>query len=166
MDKYLFLDVDGVLNSEDFYDKISQDEQIRNFENKYPGLEKSIYWELSCFDPEAVERLNRLIERTNCKLIVSSTWRLDSNLPITFERVGIKHKIDGVTPYFPGKYRGFEIKDFLSKIKEEYVYCILDDDSDMLPEQESYFINTSPITGLTDEDVNKAIKILNNYDEH
>lgn len=164
--KILFLDVDGVLNSHNFYKNEPQHEQIENLKKEYPGLESSVYWELSCFDKKAVERLNRLLEETNCYLIVSSTWRLDSNLPTTFKRVGIKHKIDGITPYLPGKYRGNEIKQFLDNIKGKYTYCILDDDSDMLPEQEPYFIHTSIEIGLTEDDVNKAIKILNRYDEH
>lgn len=165
MDKYLFLDIDGVLNSENFYET-SQDEQIREFFYKYPNLSEYDWWILSCYDPVAVKRLNRLIEETNCKLIVSSSWRVDSRLPTIFIKIGINHRIDGVTPYLPGQDRGVEIKQFLDEIKGDYVYCILDDDSDMLMEQEPYFINVSCVTGLTDEDVNKAIKILNNYDEH
>lgn len=39
-------------------------------------------------------------------------------------------------------------------------------DCDMLPEQLNNFVHTDYRVGLTEDDVNKAIKILNNYDEH
>jgi hypothetical protein len=60
-------------------------------------------------------------------------------------------------------YRGSEIKWYLDhNIKEDYVYCILDDDHDMLKEQSEYFVNTSNPNGLTDKLTEKAIDILNN----
>lgn len=48
-----------------------------------------------------------------------------------------------------------------NKVEEDYAYVILDDDTDMLLEQANYFINTDPTKGLTREDAEKAIKILN-----
>ncbi len=42
-------------------------------------------------------------------------------------------------------------------------YCILDDD---LLTQLDNFIQTDFRVGLTEDNVNKAIKILNRYDEH
>eukprot|EP01083_Nonionella_stella_P041494 112483_1 len=51
--KLLFLDVDGVLNT---YDTIS----------KYDTVDKSI-----------IQRLAQIIEMTNCKIVLSSTWRTD-----------------------------------------------------------------------------------------
>lgn len=47
------------------------------------------------------------------------------------------------------------------KLGKDYVYVILDDDTDMLLEQKKYFIKCNPNEGLTLENINKAIKILN-----
>ena len=47
------------------------------------------------------------------------------------------------------------------KLGKDYVYVILDDDTDMLLDQKKYFIKCDPEEGLTLENVNKAIKILN-----
>ena len=43
----------------------------------------------------------------------------------------------------------------------DYSYVILDDDSDMLYEQKDNFIHTDALLGLSQNDVVKAIKILN-----
>lgn len=48
---------------------------------------------------------------------------------------------------------------------EPYNYVILDDDSDMLDKQLPYFIQTGWMKwGLSDEDVEQAIHILNDTD--
>ena len=49
-----------------------------------------------------------------------------------------------------------------SKKNEIESYVILDDDSDMLPDQMNNFIRVDANIGLTYSDVCKAIKILNN----
>jgi hypothetical protein len=41
-----------------------------------------------------------------------------------------------------------------------YNYCIVDDDSDMLPEQLPYFVQTDNQHGLLDEHVDRIVKIL------
>lgn len=50
---------------------------------------------------------------------------------------------------------------WLKEKQEPYKYVILDDDSDMLDTQSNNFIRTDWRAGLTEENVNKAIKILN-----
>jgi len=45
--------------------------------------------------------------------------------------------------------------------QNEYNYCIIDDDTDMLYEQRNNFVNTDPQTGLTLDNVSKVIEILN-----
>lgn len=61
-----------------------------------------------------------------------------------------------------GNDRGSEIQEWLDKQTEPYRYIILDDDSDMLDCQLPYFIQTDWLKwGLSDEDVEQAIHILN-----
>ena len=113
-------------------------------------------------DSRAVERLNRITDATKAKIVVSSTWRSDSNLQEVFTLVGIKEPIYDVTPYMRSRHRGSEIQEWLDKQTEPYKYIILDDDSDMLDCQLPYFIQTDWLKwGLSDEDVEQAIHILN-----
>ena len=58
MKKIIFLDIDGVLNSET-YDK-----------NRTAGA----------IDPECAKRLNRIIKETNADIVISSSWKLSPSL--------------------------------------------------------------------------------------
>ena len=166
MSKYLFLDVDGVLNSEAFYTEISQNDRMLKIHKENPSMPGQMIYKLSNFYPKAVERLNRRFRETECKLVVSSSWRFDSDLKELFKMVGIQQEIFGITGISQTRYRGFEIQNYLDTQKDVLSYCILDDDCDMLPTQLDSFIQTDFRVGLTEDNVNKAIKILNKYDEH
>lgn len=172
--KIIFLDIDGVLNSEKWYKE--------RFDKKlYPNLEG---YPLCEFDPLTIEQLNLLTDKTNAKIVISSTWRMGrtiDELKKLFEEVGIKGEIIGITPHLTfsdghGVDRGNEIKRWIDlncirwwdKIfdeKEKNItlesYVILDDDPDMLLEQKDNFVRTSWRDGLTALHTRKAIKILN-----
>jgi hypothetical protein len=47
------------------------------------------------------------------------------------------------------------------EIGVDFNYVILDDDSDMLLEQAEHFVKTDTLLGLSEDDVERAIKILN-----
>lgn len=167
MSKYLFLDIDGVLNHDTWFNSPSYKNNQAN-------------WQVSMFDPACVERVNRILQETGAKLVVSSSWRDMKDLPEIFAGVGLPTEFD-TTPYaeiiYPNAFpitdffsdetdirywRGSEIKWYLDhNAKEEYTYCILDDDCDMLEEQLEYFVRTSNPQGLIDELTKKAINILN-----
>ena len=76
INKYLFLDVDGVLNSVSWY----REEWNKN--HVYPQGD---------FDPKCVELVNRIVEETGCKVVVSSSWRTESNLQSIFDKVGLEY---------------------------------------------------------------------------
>ena len=147
INKYLFLDVDGVLNSVSWY----REEWSKN--HAYPQGD---------FDPKCVELVNRIVEETGCKVVVSSSWRTESNLQSIFDKAGLKFKIHSITPF--GSHRGCEIQEWLDSQTEPYVYAIVDDDRDMLSHQRKYFIKTNTVIGITDEDVRHIINILNRND--
>ena len=153
--KIIFVDVDGVFNSETYYRKRAESGDVR----PYP---------LSEFDPEAVAQVNRIIEETGAKLVVSSSWRFVKDLKNIFEQVGFSNEcLDfEITPYL-GTIRGLEIKkymeDYLDKHPEDEIesYCIIDDDIDMLYEQKDNFVNCDAYYGgLTKEKADEVIKIL------
>ena len=179
MKKYLFLDIDGVLNHDGWF---CSDGYKRNQSN----------WKISMFDPKCVERVNRILDETGARLVVSSSWRGMTDLKDIFEGVGLPTEFD-CTPYADHIYpdldpikdldnddirywRGSEIKYWLEhNSTKPYTYCILDDDCDMLDEQLDNFINTvgdsvhqsklyefNGGSGLTEKCVERAIKILNN----
>lgn len=166
--KIVFLDIDGVLNSDKFYRRRGEPDFKSEDEPPYP---------LSEFDPESVGLLNKIINETNASIVVSSSWRIGRSieeLKELFNSVGIEGEIIGKTPSsLPrSKYgetvRGDEIKLWLSifegsfntenfKNKGTVNYVILDDDNDMLPEQRDNFFRTDFMLGLTEEKANLII---------
>lgn len=154
----LICDLDGVVNSETFYAKRANGEYG---DKPYP---------LSEFDPEAVAQVNRIIEETGAKLVISSSWRFDKNLRNIMEQVSFSEKcLDfEITPYL-GTIRGLEIKKYIEKYPDKHngdeieTYCIIDDDIDMLYEQKDNFVKTDAYYGgLTKEKADEVIRILNN----
>jgi hypothetical protein len=183
--KVIFLDIDGVLNSNDWYVYRRDNVPMDSVSAQYPFYE---------FDPRAIERLNRIIESTEAKIVVSSSWRHGEtveSMQILFDRIQLKGEIIGLTPSLhckkpyidSGGYtipRGCEIDWWLKnegdfqrinwsrEEQQKYIdkaivknYIILDDDSDMLFGQREHFIHTPFMHGLIDEHVEMAISILN-----
>lgn len=169
--KFLFLDIDGVLNHQDWYHKTW--EHRKKQEVVYPYSE---------FDPECVERVNRILKETGAKLVVSSSWRDDIYLSDIFKEVGLPTEFDKTIGFFASsqlgfKTRGQEINYYLTKgsdcINKNIRYAILDDDNDFTNEQKlSSLFRTaaSPCdepyeknegTGLTEKLTNKIIDYLN-----
>ena len=150
--KVLFLDIDGVLNHNKFYQNRSNTKLVHD---NYPYNE---------FDPISVSHLNKILDETDAKLVVSSSWRVDSNLQDTFKEVGIRHKIYGITPWLIGKniHRGDEINEYIVNNGNVEKYCILDDIDDFHENQKPFFIKCKAYEdGLNLETANKAIEILN-----
>lgn len=153
MNKLIFLDIDGVL---DTY--------------------KSHYM----LDPVLLDRLGKILGRTGAWIVVSSSWRA-SNVPDTVEfmtdydnpRVGsnpfpFTDKVVGVTPILYSVVdgdidrpatRGEEIAAYL-KVHSCDNYVILDDCDEMLRDQWPHLVLVNDEVGLTEADVEKAVGIL------
>lgn len=165
MVKIIFLDIDGVLNSQLFY--------VHGRPGGV-GLRSDI-------DPVPVEFLNELIADTGAKVVVSSTWRLGRSteeLQTLLNQSGFTGEIIGKTKDLRPRVSGTEsdsilrgneilcwIKENQDLIKQDYWtfkhYVIFDDDSDMLYWQRDNFIQTDGYVGLTPTNTWKAKKILN-----
>ena len=163
MTKYIFLDIDGVLNSEHTWD-----DKMSNF-----------------ICDQYLENLRNIVEKTEAKIILSSSWRVyfgeytkepRNIFAIHLVQALAKHnlKLHDMTPCIKGKFsneRGLEIRTYIDKhnIKD---YVVIDDEefSDFRTHLDmSKFIQTKfgkentsiEDEGLSKEVATKAIEILN-----
>lgn len=160
--KVIFLDVDGVLNSED-------DLLIYREKNKITGC--ILYAEV---EDRPLKLLKEIVDKTFAKIVVSSSWRIgcERNGRQSIFGRGLYEKLEkrlkdygmeiyDITPSLgTGTQRGDEIREWLSQNETEN-FIILDDDSDMCEYVETkHFIQTTYKRGLTEELKNKAIAVL------
>ena len=146
MIKVLFLDCDGVLNS-------NSDLSVRSGRSETID---SIY----VLDMKKVRLLQKIVEDTGCKIVLSSVWRLHDEGIKTLEYYGIN--IHDVTPSISGP-RGAEIRYWINNSTDMvYRYAIVDDDSDMLPDQFVNFFQTDPDYGLTETIAYRITHFMNN----
>lgn len=147
----IFLDVDGVLNS------------INKLIETYNKTHKPHSGYSYPFDEKCLENLKLLIQETNSKIVITSTWRKDEEgrrtLLKALSEYELDNKVIGYTPVLD-ETRGIEIKQFLISLKETPNFVILDDDSDM-GELTPFLIKTNKQVGLTYENVKEAIIKLN-----
>ena len=180
MSKYIFLDIDGVLNSEEMLNH-----------KPFPkcrgimGIEKS-----------KVKRLKQIVEATGAEIVLTSSWKksfdafkrngyrvdksdLNDLWVEELEELGYfgkylsnklhdqKLRVSDTTSKYEGNpnYRGSGILAYLKDHPAE-AYVILDDENfrDYQNRQaiQDHLVLTDYMTGLSDDDVEKAIKILSN----
>lgn len=156
MDKYIFLDFDGVLNTEQ--NRAERAVSGKEMTDEFGPL----------FSPKSVSCLGEIIERTNAKIVVSSSWGrlygLDEVRQMWISR-GLPGKIyRNLADYSEAKKRGEAIAQFM-KHCEDTPYIILDDEDDFLPEQNENFIRINPVTGISKKDVELAVAKLNELDD-
>jgi hypothetical protein len=171
--RYLFLDIDGVLNT------------IRYSNFLVDHHEDEVDEDGALFDPEAVNNLACIIENVvDLRIIISSTWRLKGWG--WMQRLWKKRKLPGAiysftpvlevvcfvdkinrkdsTSVYPYGTRALEVNEWLSLYAGQnsltYKYVILDDVNDFLVMQQEHVIITDPNFGITKENVLKALEIL------
>ena len=157
MDKFIFLDIDGVLNTANY-------QLWRQFWGKEICDDNG-----HLFAPSAVRNLERLIRYTGAKIVLSSRWRLDGLEVIRrmWKDRQMPEEIYDVTPYvsardYPKYTRGIEVKIWMEE--NDYLGCpyvIIDDIDDFLEEQDARVILTNYKRGLTCFGLIKAIWLLN-----
>ena len=158
MSKAIFLDIDGVLNSD----------SSKSYCREYIGIDK-----------DKVRRLAAIVSETEADIILTSTWKhgwqpkrkydkfqfpLAKYLDDHMQKKG-KLKIKDKTPemFDESKMRGRSIKAYLALHPEYTSWVVLDDmvfsdysKTGIYP----HLVITDPQTGLTDDDAAAAIKIL------
>lgn len=159
----IFLDIDGVLNCQDF---LANRAWRRDADGKRNNE----------ICPDCVAQLNRILEATDAHIVISSTWRKfygTWEIISAINKAGGKidpRKVVGTTPVLDGRMksglysscpRGLEIQDWLDKtILNPSRFIILDDDDDM-EHLKNHLIQAHPIRGLTEDVANAAITKLN-----
>lgn len=174
----LFLDVDGVLNSTEWYRcRPSTDEWAATM-NISPEMYRHdrIEWAMRSIDPAAVRALNAIVTRSSARVVVSSTWRTMyslSQLERMLRYLGFEHHLIGATPEsstvrtrgHEGRiYRGDEITAWLRTMFHDsgefaVSVVILDDDSDM-GDLSPRLYQTSHDVGLRATDVDAVVDLL------
>lgn len=157
----IFCDIDGVLNSWDFMEN----------RRHLPRPTKH------CIDAVAVPRLNAITDRTDAKIVISSTWRLGrpkEKLAEILAAHGVSGEVIDRTPDFherysdhpeddtviiAGKERGHEIQAWLDRNPGVSSFVILDDNSDMVHLRHR-LVKTLFEFGLLDEHVERAVAML------
>jgi len=173
------LDIDGVLNSHIFlYEEGGFKRQKKLEEGVYSRLD----WDKAMLDERAIKRLAKVLEATNAKVCISSSWRLKTSLKefidifnsYSFFYKPAENFIIDRTPYGCemtkytdyNRVRGFEILEWLEKYKEINgensieAYAVLDDSLDAGTNHEDYFVRTKWHYGLQDEHVEELLRIL------
>ncbi|MCH5271555.1 MAG: hypothetical protein J1E83_12535 [Lachnospiraceae bacterium] len=163
MNRVIFLDIDGVLNS--------------NFWNDSHQREIS---DGTLIDVEKVKLLSRLVKSTNAKIVLHSGWkhwfdqdlkplRLEAEkLRMMFEREGLL--LEDITPDHSTEeirrskkfslVKAGEILAWLAEHGDVDSWIVMDDLDLHNTEIEMHQVKTDPSVGLTVDDVHKAEKML------
>lgn len=166
--RVLFLDFDGVLNSASFF--LKRGHEAADCEGKD--------WSLAQLDAECVKRLDRVVEKTDCRIVISSTWRLGDTLAdlhgfLVAKGLRDDGRVIGKTPNgfndpelrdFGGRLlRATEIGSWLKTNGKGYDverFAIVDDDYDAGVGYAPQFVQTDVGVGLTDADAERLVAIL------
>ena len=154
--KIIFLDIDGVLNS--------QRSAVAN--SDFGNIMDHDSW--NALDPVAIKLLRHVCNETGADCILSSSWRILATQEdiIAFQDF-LEVPIIGVTPRGMHGVRGEEIKEWLDNCKEHVEsFCIVDDDNDMLDDQQDNFVQTDERIGLTWQNCKDMISIINGCVEY
>ena len=159
--KIIFLDIDGVLNSADFFKKKHEETGLTQGGARVESI-----------DPDALRLLERILEETDARIVVSSSWRIGREtveIKKILRLAGFRHwdKIIDRTPSAGSlsEQRGEEIGMWLDEYNEDVeTFIILDDGSDMGALLD-HLVKTNWEYGLSEYEVKIAIERLNHTNE-
>lgn len=138
--KVIFLDIDGVLNSDDFA-------------RKHPDPADDYHR----IDPVARDHLIKLVHASGAKLVITSAWRISRPLPAI--RRCLQLPVFSATSNYPNS-RGGQILEWLREYPCVSEYVVLDDEVSDLTDVKQKVVHVSSKTGLRYEDTQRALEIL------
>lgn len=158
--KIIFCDVDGVLNNDKWFENLLTETKVTDTMSLWPG---------GHLDPDNIINLDRLVCETGARIVLSSAWRSH----ISCEMLAHLLRDRGYTgPEFIGRtprltpldggytYRGHEIQAWLDEHGADVTSIVILDDMEDMVHLSDRYVKTDPLVGLTDADVDRAIKIL------
>ena len=110
--KVIFLDVDGVLNSDEYINKAKS--------LNIQGIEKHV-------DVEKIKLLKKAVDETGAKVVLSSSYRYTKDAPCLIELLAHYGIFVDSTPYIQNE-RGLEIKEYMAQFSDLEDYVIVDDE--------------------------------------
>lgn len=156
MEKVIFIDIDGVLNSE-----VNQDLNFRQGRWFAHNL---------ILDLEAMLCLKEIVNQTGAELILSSTWRYpDEDGSYSSKKNFINQlssfdlSLNDETPQLPEYGRAAEISAYLDEHMDITHFVIIDDDTDLLKNEKlkPHILHTNYEIGLVKGEIAEAVSILN-----
>ena len=151
--RVIFLDIDGVLNSEEW------DKYIQSF--TYGARFNSCY----LLSQEMILRLQNVVFQTNAEIVLTSSWRTNERAMDALRRqLSLYHlSIRDSTLYSTYNTRADDINEWLRNNPNVRSYAIVDDYDDGFSNDEvlvAHFVQTNYFQGLTSEEAEKIIEIL------
>jgi hypothetical protein len=167
--RILFLDIDGVLNHNTFYEDRQAKIKSGDWDIEYPKSE---------LDPDCVRMIIEFCKDYDVKVVISSTWRNGRSIEKfneLFAEYGEGMEVIDRTPSYhtKGWVRGNEILWWMEdnekligcRYHQYHDYVILDDDSDMLYWQRDNFILVDRFVGITPQTIFKMKQMLRIHDD-
>lgn len=169
MNKIIFLDFDGVLNTE-YY------QNLLRYKGKAWQDEHGAF-----FDPEAVAQLKRIIDVTRADIVIESSWKF-LGLEAMQEMWQVRSMPGRVIDITPSSIsdswlftanlddiasamehcKGMEIASWLAdNAAKDTRYVIIDDEYVILDSQQPNFIMANPYDGITEDVADRTISVLN-----
>lgn len=163
----VFLDIDGVLNSPDWFghwpprDEVTAGVDVRDLAQVADTY----------LDPAAVQRLSRLAGEA--EIVIASSWRYGftvDQIRWMFERRGFRGTIAGATPKLRDS-RGREIRAWLEENEvpgKPRPFCVVDDYCGDMEDLGGHAVETADrsrpsgyrVTGLLDEHIEQMLALL------
>jgi hypothetical protein len=164
--KVLFLDLDGVLNSERSFLAGAYRTAAYHLENPKDPYYLKI---TTCtIDPIACGLVNRICRELDVSIVISSTHRMHfkdgpeklNQIKNYFNNLGVGGEYIVDYTMRLGTIRGLEIDEWLKRHPDITHYAILDDSSDMLEEQMKNFVRCNLDNGMSTQNYRQLYKIF------
>ena len=165
MMKFIFLDIDGVLATDEEFMTNRTEFRTKNPEAKELGIPYP-------FNSDCVKIFNEILEQTDAKIILSSDWRLHWNLEELdkiFKYNGVIKSPEATTSFSKWKMSSSLQLDRIKQIEQyvhysEITHWVAIDDLN-LSDLGDRFVRTTDNEGLKELGIkNKILNILNNGD--
>ena len=169
LSKIIFLDFDGVLNTEYHQRQLQHEGKV--WQDRHGA----------CFDPKTVKQLQSIVDMTHADIVIESSWKYlgleamqemwqDRQLPgrviditpsVISDDMLLSTDLEQISPSAL-HCKGAEIALWLNdNCMKNASYVIIDDEYVIMESQLPHFILTNPYDGLTEELAMRAINILN-----